>query len=236
MRSIGIYTYIVFNLIRTLSLNRKYNNLKNKGKDEEAEKFLNEVVYFWANQVLKKSQVTLKVNGLENVPKEACCFVANHQGNFDILAILAAINKPMGFIAKKELIKTPIISQWMKNIRCVFIDRENVRESVKAINEGIENLKSGYSMVIFPEGTRSKGPEIGEFKKGSLKMATKANAPIVPVTIDGSYKIFEENNGWLRKGEIRVTVGKPIYLENLSKEEEKNLAEIVKNEIAKNIQ
>jgi 1-acyl-sn-glycerol-3-phosphate acyltransferases len=236
VRSIGIYTYIVFNLIRTLGLNRKYNNLKNQGKDEEAEKFVNEVVFYWANQVLKKAGVKLEVNGLENVPEEACCFVANHQGNFDILAILAAINKPMGFIAKKELKKTPIISQWMKNIRCVFIDRENVRESVKAINQGIENLKSGYSMVIFPEGTRSKGRDIGEFKKGSLKMATKANAPIVPVTIDGSYKIFEENNGWLKKGEIRVTVGKAIYLENLSKEEEKNLAEIVKNEIAKNIQ
>lgn len=236
VRSIGIYTYIVFNLIRTLGLNRKYNNLKNQGKDEEAEKFVNEVVFYWANQVLKKAGVKLEVNGLENVPEEACCFVANHQGNFDILAILAAINKPMGFIAKKELKKTPIISQWMKNIRCVFIDRENVRESVKAINQGIENLKSGYSMVIFPEGTRSKGRDIGEFKKGSLKMATKANAPIVPVTIDGSYKIFEENNGWLKKGEIRVIVGKAIYLENLSKEEEKNLAEIVKNEIAKNIQ
>lgn len=235
MRTIAIYTYIVFNLIRTLGLNSKYNKMKNKGQKEEAEKFLTEVVYFWANKVLKVSGVKLKVEGLENVPKEACCFVANHQGNFDILAILAAIKKPMGFIAKKELKKVPIVSKWMENIRCVFIDRENVRESVKAINEGVENLKSGYSMGIFPEGTRSKGKNVGEFKKGSLKMATKANVPIVPITIDGSYKIFEEHNGWLRKGEIKVFIGKPIYLEELSIEEQKNLAEIVKGEIVKNL-
>jgi 1-acyl-sn-glycerol-3-phosphate acyltransferase len=209
--------------------------MKNEGKKEEAEKFLSDVVFYWANKALKRAGVKLQVSGLENMPKEACCFVANHQGNFDILAILGAINKPMGFIAKKELMKVPIISSWMKNMRCVFIDRENIRESVKAINEGIENLKSGYSMGIFPEGTRSKGPNIGEFKKGSLKMATKANVPIVPITIDGSYKIFEEHNGWLRKGEIRVVVGKPIYLDNLSQEEQKNLSEIVKSEIAKNL-
>lgn len=235
MRSIAIYTYIVFNLIRTLGLHKKYNKLKNTGQKEEAEKFLNETVYYWANRVLKVSGVKLQVEGLENVPKEACCFVANHQGNFDILAILAAINKPMGFIAKKELKKVPIVSRWMENIRCVFIDRDDVRESLKAINEGAENLKNGYSMGIFPEGTRSKGKNVGEFKKGSLKMATKANVPIVPVTIDGSYKIFEDNNGWLRKGEIKVSVGKPIYLNELSKEEQRDLAEIVKREIVKNI-
>ncbi|MFU0824930.1 1-acylglycerol-3-phosphate O-acyltransferase [Clostridium bovifaecis] len=235
MRSIGIYTYIVFNLIRTLSLDRKYHNLKKQGKEEEAEKFLHETVFYWAKQVLKKAGVKVEAKGLENVPKEACCFVSNHQGNFDILAILASIDKPMGFIAKKEMEKTPMISRWMRNIRCVFIDRDNVRESLKAINQGAENLKNGYSMVIFPEGTRSKGHNIGEFKKGSLKMATKAKAPIVPITIDGSYKIFEEHNGWLRKGEIKVTVGKPIYLDKLTSEEQKDLAERVKREIVKNL-
>ncbi|MEA4826022.1 MAG: lysophospholipid acyltransferase family protein, partial [Clostridium sp.] len=137
--------------------------------------------------------------------------------------------------AKKEMAKIPLISRWMRNIRCVFIDRKNVRESLKAINEGANNLKNGYSMVIFPEGTRSKSHNIGEFKKGSLKMATKAKVPIVPITIDGSYKIFEEHNGWLRKGEIKLTIEKPIYLEKLSQEEQKNLSEIVKAEIVKNL-
>lgn len=235
MRSIGIYTYIIFNLIRTLGLDSKYKKMKRQGEEEKAEKFLHSTVFYWAKQVLKKAGVKVKARGVENVPDGACCFVANHQGNFDILAILAAIDKPMGFIAKKEMAKIPLISRWMRNIRCVFIDRKNVRESLKAINEGTNNLKNGYSMVIFPEGTRSKSHNIGEFKKGSLKMATKAKVPIVPITIDGSYKIFEEHNGWLRKGEIKLTIEKPIYLEKLSQEEQKNLSEIVKAEIVKNL-
>ncbi|MGY0375041.1 lysophospholipid acyltransferase family protein [Clostridium sp. JNZ J1-5] len=235
MRSIGIYTYIIFNLIRTLGLDSKYKKMKRQGEEEKAEKFLHSTVFYWAKQVLKKAGVKVKARGVENVPDGACCFVANHQGNFDILAILAAIDKPMGFIAKKEMAKIPLISRWMRNIRCVFIDRKNVRESLKAINEGANNLKNGYSMVIFPEGTRSKSHNIGEFKKGSLKMATKAKVPIVPITIDGSYKIFEEHNGWLRKGEIKLTIEKPIYLEKLSQEEQKNLSEIVKAEIVKNL-
>lgn len=235
MRSIGIYTYIVFNLILTLRLDRKYHNLKKQGKEVAAEKFLHDTIFYWAKKVIRKSGVKVEAKGLENVPEEACCFVANHQGNYDILAILAAIDKPMGFIAKKEMEKIPLLSRWMKNIRCVFIDRKNVRESLKAINEGSDNLKNGYSMLIFPEGTRSKGHNIGEFKKGSLKMATKAKVPIVPVTVDGSYKIFEEHNGWLRKGEIKVTVGKPIYLDKLTSEEQKDLAGIVKREIVKNL-
>ena len=115
------------------------------------------------------------------------------------------------------------------------MDRENPREALKAINQGAENLRSGYSMVIFPEGTRSKSHNIGEFKKGSLKMAIKAKVPIVPITIDGSYKIFEEHNGWLRKGEIKLTVGKPLYLDKLTSEEQKKLSEIVKMEIVKNL-
>lgn len=235
MRSIGIYTYIIFNLIRTLGLDSKYKKMKRQGEEEKAEKFLHSTVFYWAKQVLKKAGVKVEAKGVENVPDGACCFVANHQGNFDILAILASIDKPMGFIAKKEMAKIPLISRWMRNIRCVFIDRENVRESLKAINEGANNLKNGYSMVIFPEGTRSKSHNIGEFKKGSLKMATKAKVPIVPITIDGSYKIFEEHNGWLRKGEIKLTIEKPIYLEKLSQEEQKNLSEIVKAEIVKNL-
>ncbi|KYH28506.1 MULTISPECIES: lysophospholipid acyltransferase family protein [Clostridium] len=235
MKSIWIYAYVIFNLISTLTLDRKYKNLKKRGKEEEAEKFLHDTVFYWANKVLKKAGVKIEVKGLENVPEEACCFVSNHQGNFDILAILASIDKPMGFIAKKEMAKVPFISRWMKNIRCVFMDRENPREALKAINQGAENLRSGYSMVIFPEGTRSKSHNIGEFKKGSLKMAIKAKVPIVPITIDGSYKIFEEHNGWLRKGEIKLTVGKPLYLDKLTSEEQKKLSEIVKMEIVKNL-
>ena len=90
-------------------------------------------------------------------------------------------------------------------------------------------------MLIFPEGTRSKGHNMGKFKNGSLKMAIKLDAPIVPITIDGSYKILEEHNGWLRKGVISVVIEEPIYIDKLSPEEKRNLGEIVKGKIAKNL-
>lgn len=235
MRAALVYIYFVFYMIGVFFKKIKLNYIrKNKG-EEAAERYLHEVVVKWAKHILKITGVTVHVEGLENIPKEACCFVSNHQGNFDFIAMFATIDKIMGFIAKKEIKKIKIISVWMKELKCVYIDRENIRESLKAINHGAENLKNGHSMVIFPEGTRSKGKQMGQFKKGSLKMALKANVPIVPVTVDGSYKIFEEHNGWLRKGNIRLVFSKPIYVDKLSKDEQKKLTEIVQNEIAKHL-
>lgn len=235
MKTLSVYAYVVLNMISTLFSKRKYNSMKSKGNKEEAEQFLHKVVKQWAKGILDKAGVTVNVTGLENLPDDACCFVSNHQGNFDIVTILATIDKSMGFIAKKEMDKLPIISWWMKQMQCVFMDRSNVREALKAINEGSENMKNGQSMVIFPEGTRSKSSTMGEFKKGSLKMATKAKVPIVPITLDGTYKIYEGNNGKIKSGEVKMVVGNPIYLDELSREDQKNISEIVKNEIVKNL-
>ncbi|WP_442781297.1 lysophospholipid acyltransferase family protein [Clostridium sp. ZS2-4] len=235
MRTALIYIYFVFYMVGVFFKKIKLNYIRRIKGEEAAERYLHEAAVKWANHILKITGVTVDVEGLENIPQEACCFVSNHQGNFDFIAMFASIDKSMGFIAKKEIKKLKIISVWMKELKCVFIDRENIRESLKAINEGAENLKKGHSMVIFPEGTRSKGKQMGQFKKGSLKMALKANAPIVPVTVDGSYKIFEEHNGGLRKGNIRLVFSKPIYVDKLSKDEQKKLTEIVQNEIGKHL-
>lgn len=235
MRSALLYIYFVFYMIGVFFKKIKLNYIRKIKGEEAAERYLRETAMKWAKHILKITGVTVQVEGLENIPKEACCFVSNHQGNFDFIAMFATIDKNMGFIAKKEIKKLKIISVWMKELKCVFIDREDIRESLKAINEGAENIKKGHSMVIFPEGTRSKGKQMGQFKKGSLKMALKSNAPIVPVTVDGSYKIFEEYNGGLRKGNIRLIFSKPIYVDKLSKDEQKKLTEIVQNEIAKHL-
>src|SRR5699024_1808110 len=93
---------------------------------------------------------------------------------------------PHGFIAKVELTKFPIVSQWMKEMKCIFMDRSDRRQSLQSIKEGINILKNGHSMVIFPEGTRSKSDAMGEFKAGSMTLATKSGVPIVPITISGS--------------------------------------------------
>lgn len=235
MKTLSVYTYVVLNMIGTLFSKKKYMSMKKSENQEEANALLHKVVKKWAQGILSKAGVRVNVKGLENLPEGACCFVSNHQGNFDIVTILASIDKPMGFIAKKEMEKLPIISWWMKQMQCVFMDRQNVREALKSINQGADNMKNGQSMVIFPEGTRSKSSDIGEFKKGSLKMATKAKVPIVPITLDGTYKIYEGNNNKIKSGEVNLIVGSPIYIDDFSKEDQKNLSEIVRNEIIKNL-
>jgi 1-acyl-sn-glycerol-3-phosphate acyltransferase len=190
----------------------------------------------WARYTLKIIGVKVNIKGLENLPKENCLFVSNHQGNADFLVLMSELDKHLGFLAKKEILKIPVIRTWMKEMHCVFIDRENIRESLKAINKGIENLNNGYSMLIFPEGTRSKSHKLGEFKKGSMKMALKASVPVVPLVIDNSFKVFEEGKGKLKASIINMSILEPINVNDLTKEEKANLADIIKNKIEKELQ
>lgn len=182
----------------------------------------------WGSMVFEMFDSKLNVTGLENVPdKGPVVFVGNHQGYADIVAYCAAFQKfQFGFVAKDDLGKVPLYGKWIKRIRSVFIERDDPRASLKAINEGIKYVEQGFSMVIFPEGTRSKGPEPGEFKKGSLKLATKPQVPIIPVSLDGSYKFFEET-GRITPTEINILVHPPIETKNLDRKEEKALHEKV---------
>lgn len=214
----------------------KFEKLKQAASKEDIQRYMDKVVTEWASHVLNYVGAKIDVVGRENIPQGACLYVANHQGFFDIPIIVESVGSSLGFIAKKELLKFKVLTYWMNQMHCILMDRSNIRESMKAINEGVENLKNGYSMVIFPEGTRSKGPSIGEFKKGSLKLALKSGVPIVPVAIDGSYKLREGNEkSKIKPGEVKVTICKPIYTENLSREEQTKLTDIVRDVIAKNI-
>jgi 1-acyl-sn-glycerol-3-phosphate acyltransferase len=185
--------------------------------------------------VLKIAGLNLTVIGKENIPEEPCVFVGNHQSNLDIPAILANMNRLTGAIAKKDMEKIPIVSYWMRQIHCVFLDRENPREALKSISEGVDNLKNGYSMIIFPEGTRSRSNSMGEFKKGSMRLATKAGVPIIPITIYNTNKAMEGNNGKVRKANAKLIIGKPIYLEGMSKEEKADISEVIRNIIQGNL-
>lgn len=192
---------------------------------------LYKIVNNWANHILKVIGVNVNIKGIENVPEGNCLIVSNHQGNADFLILMAKLNKQMGFIAKKEILKLHIVGTWMKAMHCVFIDREDIRESLKAINKGIDNLEAGYSMTIFPEGTRSKSHKLGEFKKGSMKLATKTNVPLVPIVLDNTFKVFEEGKGKLSPANVTMSILKPINVSELTKEEKMNLAEIVREKI-----
>ena len=203
---------------------------------DKRDELVDKVVHKWAKSLVKLSGSTIKVMGEENIPKlGAVVFVANHQGSFDIPILLGFIKKPKSVIAKIEMKKMPMISTWMGYMKCVFMDRKDIRQSLKVINEAAEYLKQGYSTVVFPEGTRSKGNSMGEFKMGSFKLALKSGVPIVPVTIKGSYKIMELNGFIIRPAEVEIIISKPIQSLNISKKEAEELPDKVKTIIESNL-
>lgn len=234
MRSFIFFPGIIIDLIITNLYRLKIHSLTKKGDLEKRDAYIHKITTKWAKFVMKLAGAKITVIGEENLPKDqTVLFVANHQSNFDIPLLMSSINVPKGFIAKKELEKWPMISTWMKYIKCIFMDRSNLRKSAEAIVEGTKLLRGGYSMVIFPEGTRSKGGPIGDFKAGSFKLATKSKCPIVPVTIDGTYKLLEANNNWIKSADVRLIIHPPIDVTSLSKEESDALHNTVHSIISK---
>jgi 1-acyl-sn-glycerol-3-phosphate acyltransferase len=231
IRTVIWFIWFWVSLILTLPFLVWVKILDKLHREKERIKLVHKVTSLWARLVVNLSGAKVRVDGLENLPEGPVVFIGNHQGNFDIPILMAFIDKPKAFIAKIETSKLPFVASWMREMRCVFMDRKDIRQSITAINQGAEYLKEGYSMVIFPEGTRSGGKEMGEFKAGSFKLATKSGVPVVPVAINGSYNLMGKKSLLVRPAEVRVTVLKPINTAELSKEEIKNLHDRVYEEI-----
>ncbi|HCL4448085.1 TPA: 1-acyl-sn-glycerol-3-phosphate acyltransferase [Clostridium botulinum] len=229
---LGFGFYMLLSLLRIIKL--KY--LKRKGNKEEIDRYINKSVLGWANFIVNGIGIKVNKKGLENVPDGPCLFVGNHQGLLDVPVVVSSLDKYVGFVAKKEMLKLKILTYWMKEMKCVFMDRQNVRAAVKTINEGVENLKNGYSMLIFPEGTRSRGENLGEFKKGSMKLGIKAGVPIVPIAINGTYNVLEANGRRIKAADVDLIICSPIYPNELSKEEQNNLSATIKDIIQKELE
>ncbi|HPX27181.1 MAG TPA: lysophospholipid acyltransferase family protein, partial [Treponemataceae bacterium] len=180
----------------------------------------NDIVRKWARFVVSLTKSDVEVRGEENIPQDtAVVLIGNHQSYLDIPVLMGYVNKPIAFIAKSEILKVPVLSKAMKLMQCTFLVRTDMRQSVKAMAEAVETIKKGYSMVIFPEGTRSKGGPVIDFKAGSFKLAYKSGVPILPVTIDGTFRLFEEKNK-VQSGKVIITVHPPVPTANLTKEEQ----------------
>ena len=171
------------------------------------------------------SGARVDVIGRENIPQEgAVLYVGNHSSYFDIVLTYLCFPRPTGYVAKAEMEKIPLLSAWMRNIHCLFLDRDNIKEGMKAILKGIEELKSGISICIFPEGTRNTSPDtILPFREGSFRMAEKAKCPIIPVSITNSSAIWEAHLPAMKKAHVIIEFGTPILPETLTREERKFL-------------
>ena len=180
----------------------------------------------WAFRViLKISGTEITVIGEENVPDEAVLFVGNHRSYFDILLTYSRCKHLTGYVAKKEMLKYPLLRDWMKALYCLFLDRDNVREGLKTILQAIDYVKEGISICIFPEGTRNTGEELSllPFKGGALKIAEKSGCLIIPVAITNTENVFENHIPFIKASTVIIEFGDPIDLNAMPKEERRHI-------------
>ena len=181
--------------------------------------------------------VKVTVIGEENVPDEAVLFIGNHRSFFDILLTYSRCKRLTGYVAKKEMDRFPLLNNWMRNLYCLFLDRENQKEGLKTILTAIDYVKKGISICIFPEGTRNKGEELSmlPFKEGSFKIASKTGCAIVPISLNNTAEIFENHFPKIKKAHVIIEYGKPIYYKDLDKETQKHVGVYCQNLIQETI-
>ena len=183
--------------------------------------------------VILLSGVKLTVIGEEHIPKdEAVLYIGNHRSYFDIVLTYARCRNLTGYVAKKEMLNIPLLSRWMKFLHCLFLDRSDIREGLKTILQAVEQVKSGISVMIFPEGTRNKNDselELLPFHEGSFKIAVKSGCPIIPVSITNSSALFEDHFPFVKAVPVIIEYGAPIYPKDLPREEQKFIGKYVQS-------
>ena len=181
----------------------------------------------------KGGHVTIDVHGTENIPDEdGFMFFPNHQGLYDVLAIVEACPRPFSVVAKKEVANIQFLKQVFACMRAYMIDREDVRQAMQVIIDVANEVKNGNNYLIFAEGTRSKnGNTLKEFKGGSFKSATKAKCPIIPVALLDSYKPFDTST--ISPVTVQVHFMEPMYYEEYKNMKTTQIAAEVKSRIEK---
>ncbi len=227
MRIIYIVIRLVIDLIIANRKLRTVIKLDKEGKIQERDEFIEEVTHWWGKRIFLFGKTSVEIIGSENVPRDgAVLFVGNHQSVMDIPLLLGYVDKQISFMAKMELYNVPIVAAWMKWMQCTFISRKDRKQSIQAMEESVQKLKNGYSQVIFPEGTRSKTGVMQEFKKGSFKLGFRAEVPIVPVTINGTWQMLDKKIGF-EKAKVLLTIHPPVSTKGLTREQQAGIPEIV---------
>lgn len=235
LRLVTCFLYMAGYLIYSIPTLMKMRKLTADLPVEERDQIIHDMPKRWSRTIMKITGSKIEVVGQEHIPSGPVVLISNHEGDFDVPTLLGFIDKPFGFISKIEVKKFPIIASWMEVINCVFLDRKDRRQAIRSIREGTDILRQGHSLVIFPEGTRSKGGKMNEFKSGSFRLATDAEVPIIPVCIKGTSNVFEKNGRLIKPAQIKVTVCRPIeasvYKNMNAKELAVKIQDIIRKEL-----
>ena len=196
-------------------------------------------VQFSLKSILVTTRTKVTYKGLEYLPKKGdppVCYISNHTGFFDILSLYPVFHDRTGFVAKSEMEKWPVIGWWMPYVHCLFLDRHDKKQGVKTILAGIKKIQAGVSMVIYPEGTRSKQEgKLLKFHHGSFKLATKNRTTIIPVAMNNSGEAFENVMPHMHKSKICAEFLEPIVIKDMSQEELDALPEMIRDMIYERI-
>ena len=203
--------------------------------DRYSEKERYELLQYIDNRAICGGNIKIEAYGVENIPKEnGFMFFPNHQGLFDVLAILQVCPVPFSVVAKKELTDVPFLKQVFTCMKALMIDREDIKQSMQIILQVIKEVKEGRNYLIFAEGTRNKDKNRPhEFKGGSFKAATKAKCPIIPVALIDSFKPFDTNT--TSQVTVQVHFLKPLYYEDYKDMNTKEIAALVRERIQSTI-
>lgn len=188
---------------------------------------------------IKIAGVELTLIGEENIPQDQpVLYIGNHRSQFDILLTYTHCKGLTGFVAKSELEKIPLLRNWMRYLHCLFLDRTDIKKGLKTILTGIEKIKSGISICIFPEGTRSRAEsdlEMLDFHEGSFKLATRTNCPIIPIAFNNTSAIFEKQFPRVKKTHVVMEFCKPIIPSELTGDDKKFIGKYTRNIILETI-
>jgi 1-acyl-sn-glycerol-3-phosphate acyltransferase len=189
---------------------------------------------WWAKSICAASGVVVSVTGTEKLDAEKpYIFAANHQSQFDIFALQGFLGVDFRWLAKKELFQVPIWGHAMRRAGYIPVDRSRGRQALKSLGEAAQKIAAGTSVIIFPEGTRTKDGKMQDFKAGAMVLAIKSGVDIVPVAIKGTYEILPKGKLLINPGNVSIRVGNPITTKNYTSKDKHGLAKVLQEDVAK---
>lgn len=234
IRCIPAYITFITAMVKAEKYRKPIEENRAAGNYEAEREAIRGASLTFVNHILDKWRFQVNVINPENLPQDGpVVYIANHQSYGDALGTLKAISEhhAIGYVGKDYFAKIPYFGKWVTRLRCLYLRRGNTRNSLRIINEGVSYLNDGFSLLIFPEGTRSKSSEMGEFKHGSFKLATKAKVPIVPISLNGGYHLYETQEYIRKDKKIDLLVHPPIETASLSRQELAELPDMVEKMI-----
>lgn len=215
--------YVVLFFLESIPLTLYEKHVRRKDPDKAIRSS-----FFIVTKTLRRiaslSGVKLTVRGLENIPQDRpVMFVSNHRSIFDIVTLFPLLPNPTTFIAKNNLETVPLVSGWMRLMRCPFLDRENTSDGLRVIKDSIQLIQDGISVCVFPEGTRTPEDTMLPFKEGTFMIAQRTGCPVVPVAIMDTEHIFENHKPLIRAGAVTICFGEPVEMSSLGRSEKRQV-------------